>query len=217
MDNRCYLSSFRSLFILDVKAVQSGRCVACLECMYECRPARCLKLQTLSIITRMNMASQELYIPSSFIAISSNCAQCMLNPSRISKNPISTMTNSLITEPTELQNMLELMIYLALNSRLATYIVRSQSDAKSCMTPSMHPRQRTIMHNQLVVGSTFELMIVIELNTRLATSFVLRVTRRRQCHRPPRRKHPHHSQRPYLYILITTLSTVPTFMLQTVL
>ena len=49
------------------------------------------------------------------------------------------------------------------------------------MTPSMHPKQRTIMHYIHAVQKMFELTVGIALNSRSATSSVLRDTRRRQC------------------------------------
>ena len=76
-------------------------------------------------------------------------------------------------------NMFELMVGIALDSRLATSIVRSQSDSMSSMTPSMHPKQRTIMQSIHILGNMFGLMIGIALNSRLATSLLPAVTRHR--------------------------------------
>ena len=79
------------------------------------------------------------------------------------------------------------------------YIIRSQSDSAWAMTPawhmtlSMHPKQRTIMHN--TIASIFQLMIGITMNARCTTSFLLRVSRHHSrhqaCHCPLRRKHPY--------------------------
>ena len=61
--------------------------------------------------------------------------------------------------------------------RLSTcYIVRSQGDSTSSITPSMHPKQRTIMHIIHILGNIFGLMIGVALNSLRAT-FLPTVTR----------------------------------------
>ena len=74
-------------------------------------------------------------------------------------------------------NMCEQVIGIARKS--TCYIVRSQSDSTLSITPSMHPKQRTIMQTIHIIGKMFGLVIGVALNSRLATSLLPAVTRHR--------------------------------------
>ena len=107
----------------------------------------------------------------------------VLKESSLESSPVTTSYN-ILNNSKPCETLAQLLIrsnwwYRTLES--TCHIIRTQSYSTSTMPPSMHPKQRTIMHYIHIVQDMFELTIGIALNSRRATSSVLRDTRRRRC------------------------------------